>query len=50
VHAVFAALAALSMLGAFAGLTHLAPAPGPRTRYALALGLVAGCALALALA
>jgi hypothetical protein len=45
----FAALACLSMLGSYAGLTHYAPAPGPRTRYALALGLIAGCALALAL-
>jgi hypothetical protein len=49
-HAAFAALACASMLGAFAGLTHYAPAPGPRTRYALALGVLAGCALALALA
>jgi hypothetical protein len=48
VHAAFAALACLSMLGSYAGLTRLAPEPA-RLAPALALGFIAGCALALAL-
>jgi hypothetical protein len=48
-HAAFAILACLSMLGSYAGLTHYAPAPA-RLAPAIALGLIAGCALALALA
>lgn len=47
-HAVFSVLTCASMLGAYAALARLAPAPR-RLAPALILGFVAGCALALTL-
>lgn len=44
---IFATLACLSMLGSYAGLARLTTTP--RARYAITLGLIAGCALTLAL-
>ncbi|MFF5285209.1 hypothetical protein [Streptomyces sp. NPDC013171] len=50
-HAAFSVLTCASMLGAYAALGRLAPAPrriAPALALALALGFIAGCALALA--
>ncbi|GGX02046.1 hypothetical protein GCM10010353_17110 [Streptomyces chryseus] len=46
-HAAFAAFAAASMVGAFAALDRMRPTHA--TALALALGFIAGCALANAL-